>query len=276
MQVVRCPLPLFWLDQDKASTVVVFLSENFMNESTPVSLGNELTRTSPKPLSLTWPGVLGLSTALIGVVTVLLHLMGVVIHQTYLNAWGIDSDQFPKSVDWLLIRGYYGVWNGAGMLLLTFLKNFHWVVLTSAILVLYAQLLTGSWNPLLAAEKKLAWLKKLPTWIQRCLTIATIGLWISTLLVSVTLGLFFVVGMPASAGRIVGKEFAAINLKDFSKGCQESRSMCIDLLRNGEPLGIGYVLDSSSTHLAYFDIKLKRARVVPRDGVETLAKRSPD
>ncbi|WP_137922560.1 hypothetical protein [Hydrogenophaga sp. 2FB] len=245
-----------------------------MNESNPIILDKGLVRMSSRP-SVTWTSVIATATALIGVATVLLHLMGVVIHQTYLYAWGVNSDQFPKSVDWLLIRGYYGVWNGAGMLLLTFLKNFHWVVLASAILVLYARLLTGSWNPFLVAEKKLGWFKRLPVWVQKILTLAAIGTWLAILLVSVTVVMFFLVGIPATVGGIIGKEFAATNVKDFSKGCQESRSNCIQLLRRGEPMGTGYVLDSSSTHLAYFDIGLKRARVIPRHEIETLTVRAP-
>ena len=205
----------------------------------------------------------------------ILHLLGLVVHQTYLAAWNISSAPFPKSTDWLLLNGYYGVWSGLAMLFSTLLKNFLWIAIGATLLLLYFRLLFSSWNPFTFVSEKLSWLQHCPAWLKR------IGLWVSAgtlmaaLLIPLTLVLFFLIGMPAQFGNTIGKEIFERHFKDFSKGCEASKGSCIQVLKNGDSIGTGYLLDSSSTHFAYYDTQLKRARVIPMEGLEIRAWREP-
>ena len=58
---------------------------------------------------------------------------------------------------------------------------------------------------------------------------------------------------------------------DFKKGCVQSKVQCIELRRDGNAVATGYLLDSSNTHIANFDTAVKRARALPRDGLELVA-----
>ncbi|WP_332741838.1 hypothetical protein [Hydrogenophaga sp.] len=243
--------------------------------TTPKEPATGTVETSFKPRPTTWPGLLGTLTLLVGAATVIFHLLGLVVHQTYLGAWNISSTPFPKSTDWLLLNGYYGVWSGFAMLLSALLKNFHWIAIGATLLLLYLRLLFSSWNAFNYANEKLSWLQYCPAWLKQ------IGLWISAgtlvaaLLIPLTLVLFLLIGLPARVGKTIGIETFASHFKDAVKGCEASKGSCIQIFKNGEPIGTGYLLDSSSTHLAYYDTQLKRARVIPIHGLEMRAWRSP-
>lgn len=244
-----------------------------MTTSKEPTAGNVETPIKPRPI--TWPGLLAATTVLVGAATVILHFLGLVVHRTYLTEWSISSTPFPKSTDWLLLNGYYGVWNGLAMLFVAMSKNFLWVFIGATLLLIYLWLLFGSWNPLEKVVKNRSWLQLYPAWLKK------VGLWISAgilmtvMLISLTLVLFFLIGTPAQIGRTIGKEIYASHFKDFAKGCEASSASCLQILKNGESIGTGYLLDSSATHLAYYDTQLKRSRVIPIDGLEMRALRSP-
>lgn len=229
---------------------------------------------SPPPHRI-WPGLLAASTLLVGMSTVLLHLLGMEVHRTYMAAWDITSTQFPKSTDWLLLNGYHGVRNAIAMLFTVMVANFLWLVIGGVTFALYVRLLASRWDPFSYTSAKLNWLRHLPNWLRR------LGLWIfagtliSVLIVPVTLALFLLIGIPAQVGKIVGEEIFQNHLREISKGCQILRSGCIQVFKEGAPISTGFVLDISTTHLAYFDTGLSRARVVPIDGLEIRALRAP-
>lgn len=191
-----------------------------------------------------------------------------VIHRTYLSAWGVNADQFPKSSDWLLINGYYGSWSGIAMLLLAIIQNFIWVAISAIALTLYIRLLLSSWNPFSITNETPGWLQRLPTWFKRCLSLIAISTGIVVLLFFVVALLFTLIGVPAKVGKAIGQEYVKSNSKDFAKRCEESKTICIEFRKGNEPIGTGYVLDISPTHLAYLDVVLNRARVIPSEGVE--------
>lgn len=222
-----------------------------------------------------WPALIAGSTLMAGVATVLLHLLGVMIHRTYLSEWSISSNQFPKSTDWLLVNGYLGVGNGVAMLFLTMMEN---LLATAAIVlsvVLYIWLLIIPWNPFSTASKKLSELQRVPKWIQRGVAAAIVAAIAFIALIWFTVVLMLLLGLPAQTGKIIGEDTYKRHLMDFSKGCKESKMPCVQVLQSGEVIGTGYVLDGSPTHLAYFDANLHRSRVIPIDGLEIRALRPP-
>lgn len=215
---------------------------------------------------VTWPRVIAASTAFIGVATILLQLLGVVIHRTYLSAWGVSADQFPKPLDWLLINGYYGIWNGTAMLLLATIKNLSWVAISALALTLYIRLLLSSWNPFSITES--AWAKKLPGWLKTLVSLAATSTGIVFFLFFILSLVFTLIGVPAKAGRAIGQEYVRIHSSDFAKRCEQSRAMCVELRKNDASIGVGYLLDISATHVAYLDLAHDIARVIPREQVE--------
>lgn len=225
---------------------------------------------------VSWPSLLAVATLIVGASTVLLHLLGVVIHQTYLAAWNIDADQFPKSTDWLLIRGYYGVWNGSAMLLSAVMQNFLLILFSVFGLAAYTRLLFSSWNPFSGANKRLTWMRRLPAWLKSLSLLFLGSLMFASVLIPLTLAFFLLVGVPATVGQVIGEALAASSKADFLMGCERSKRACTQLLKNGEQIGTGYVLDFSTTHLAYLDTEINRGRVLPKDGLEIRSMRPPE
>ena len=80
---------------------------------------------------------------------------------------------------------------------------------------------------------------------------------------------------PSVLGEASGTAHAKRETLDFKKGCENSKQPCIELRKGGEVLGSGFVLDSSSSHIAIFDALLQRARIIPRDAVELISGRTP-
>ena len=76
----------------------------------------------------------------------LLHLVGSAVHLAYLSQWGIDTGLFPKSGEWLVIMGYYGIWNALATATLTMLKYWYVVILSGIGLAFYLWLLFSPWN----------------------------------------------------------------------------------------------------------------------------------
>jgi len=231
--------------------------------------------TNPQPRRRVWPGLVAVSTLLVGVATVLLHLLGMVVHRTYLAQWDIESALFPKSTDWLLLNGYYGVWNGFAMLFTNMVNNFHWLAVGVIALVIYIRLLTSAWNPFAFAGESMAWLQRLPNWLRRVGFWISIGTLIAALLVPLTLVLFLLIGVPANTGKLIGEAIFKSHLKEVTKGCSASKLRCIQVIKSDMPIRTGFVLDVSTTHLAYFDTDLNRARAIPIEGLEMRALLAP-
>ncbi|MGQ3196320.1 MAG: hypothetical protein ACT6UH_17055 [Hydrogenophaga sp.] len=222
-----------------------------------------------------WPKLLAASTVIVGMSTVLLHFLGMVVHRTYLAAWSVNSTQFPKSTDWLLLNGYYGIWNGLAMLFVALVANFHWLVLGVVTLLIYVRLLTSPWDPFTYLGAKLSKLQRLPQWVRRLGLWISVGMLIAAFLIPITLVLFLLIGIPATTGKVIGEEIFESHLKEVSKGCMQAKVKCIHIFKNDVPMGTGLVLDTSTTHLAYYDTDLNRARTVPLDGLEIRAFHAP-
>jgi hypothetical protein len=223
----------------------------------------------------TWQGFLAVTSALMGVSAVLLHLIGSAIHQTYLSQWGIDPGQFPKSTDWLVIQGYYGIWNGLGLAFLALLKKAHWVVLAAIAFALYLAFLSMPWSPFEGRSEAADWASKFPDWARTLLLFSAVGVLIAVALLPFTLFAFLLTGIPAIVGKEIGKEVAVQQSLDFIKGCDASTEPCILLLKKGEANIKGHLIDSSPSHIALLDTQLKFVRVIAREGFELQSTRLP-
>src|SRR5690606_3716016 len=102
---------------------------------------------------------------------VLLHLIGNALHRTYFSQWGIDTGPFPKSSDWLVIMGYYGIWSALARALLDAVRNWYFVFMICVALALYVGFLVNPWKPSEAIDKCSRVISKLPKWARRGVTL---------------------------------------------------------------------------------------------------------
>jgi len=128
---------------------------------------------------------------------------------------------------------------------------------------------------LAAWSVKLSKLQRLPQWVRRLGLWISVGMLIAAFLIPITLVLFLLIGIPATTGKVIGEEIFESHLKEVSKGCMQAKVKCIHIFKNDVPMGTGLVLDTSTTHLAYYDTDLNRARTVPLDGLEIRAFHAP-
>lgn len=76
--------------------------------------------------------------------------------------------------------------------------------------------------------------------------------------------------VPAAFGETAGKAAAIAHASEIQKGCNQSKIPCAELKSGRETIAKGYVLDSSLSHIAIFDVDLQRARVLPLDKLELI------
>lgn len=187
--------------------------------------------------------------------------------------WGIDAGVFPKSADLVLINGYHGLVNQSAQAILSILSNFGWWTLGACFVALYLFALISPWDA--GIGKAWEWLAKRTSSFQRLVrcfvaTLAFAAL-IPFLLSAWTLIMYF----PDAIGAANGKQSAEREAAEYAKGCEKSKHPCVELKKGDQSLGSGFLLDGSPTFVAIFDPQQRRARVIPREGVELLSGRAP-
>lgn len=226
--------------------------------------------TLPARSRLTVQAVLSVLAGLAAAGAVCLHLLGDQIHRTYLRQWAVDADLFPKATDWILSSGYNGLVTFGIQSLVAIFHNFWWVLLASIPLGTYVWLLLSPLGLDRIQTKEWRWLQS--RWGR------VIGYILRTLLVLIFLpfALFLVVmvaAIPAVIAESVGKSAAEQEQADFQLGCEKSKAVCVQFLKGESEVAKGYVLDSSPSHIALFDVGLQRSRTLAREGLEGVATR---
>lgn len=228
----------------------------------------------PQPVKalpkLSWPIAVSLATAAVAAATIALHLIGDIRHRNYLRFWGLDSGLFPKSTDWLLINGYYAAVDRFVVVLTAMATNLHWMLAFAIALAAYAWILT---LPVLSLpEQAPAWLRRQSVGSRRFIRyLLNSGLFVSMVPLALLLLIAFMV-IPALFGEFSGKATAENEAAEFRKGCQQSKRPCIELRKDGQAVATGFVLDSSSSHIAIFDVQMQRTRVLERSQLELVSR----
>lgn len=226
-------------------------------------------------LETTWRLPLASLLSLIATVVTLggvtLHLMGSATHTTYLSHWGLDAGLFPKATDWMLINGYSTAFdrgiaffklmsaNAVGSLAMFFVASVSWALFQSSV----------------NSGKQPAQLEIPRAGARNFLRNGLVALLMGCSVFLLSLALLTIAAVPVAMGAATGKAAVEREMRDFAKGCEEAISSCIELKKGSELIGVGFILDSSPTHIAIFDVNLQKARSIPREGVETVAARMP-
>lgn len=236
------------------------------------SIDPDTPTTTAKP-RLSLVSGLSLLTALAASGGVTLHLMGDATHSTYLRHWGLDAGLFPKGTDWLLIAGYSSAFDRGVAILKLMGANVLWSLLAFLILSLYFALLQ---SPLgFGSGKQPAWLEKQSERVRQFIRNALSALLFVCALFFLLAAMLALTAIPAVLGATAGKAAVEREMAEYAKGCDKAAYSCVQLKRGGEVVGVGFILDSSPTHIAIFDADHQKARSMPREGIETMAMRAP-
>lgn len=223
----------------------------------------------PAPKAAGLSSMLAALAALTAVAAALLHFVGFTMHRSYLRFWGIDSDMFPKPPDWLLISGYYGAVDRFAATLRSISGEVFLFLLVAFGTSLYLALLLSPAS--FGADGLLRLLSRVPLRIRGFVRRSILAFLVILLAPLGLIGLTTLMALPAALGELAGTSAAERQIEDFKQGCTAPKVRCVDLRRDGNAFATGPVLDSSPTHIVIFDVKLGRARLLSRDGVEVVA-----
>jgi hypothetical protein len=228
--------------------------------------------TSPSPLS----GLTKIIAATGVVGGVILHFLGHVSHNRYLTLWGIDPGQFPKSIDWIGINGYYTLFDRITSIFSALAETWKtlallWLGISGFVLYLYILQRLSKKEP---PEQIKAWfLRYCPTWLHPPLLSVVIGGVFTFFIPSVLLVTAMFLAVPDLLGESRGEAAYKADFSKFQKGCENPKpgNICFDLRKDGQAIARGFLIDSSETHIALFDVNQQRARVIERNGTELIA-----
>jgi len=227
-----------------------------------------------KPL-LSWQTAAAIATASVGVGAVLLHAIGSIRHNVFLAQFGMDADLFPKSADWLMLYGFYGVFNRANWGLIFLRQHWYWLAVVWIALGLYLFVLktpVGEGEP----GPITLWLKRKGAWAKRLilsLILSWLAVWVSVFALLVVWMATVFIGIVGEAAGLATAQSAK---EDYAKGCEKSKSKCVVLKKGDLPIASGYVLDSSVNHIAILDPKEREVRSLTREGTEVIWKTRAD
>jgi hypothetical protein len=201
-----------------------------------------------------------------------LHFLGYVTHMAYLRTWGIDSDLFPKSIDWIYVNGYYTLFDGLNKIFTAFAEGWKKVAVLGLCSALYIFLLIRTGKK----EKRnlgREWRSRLPEWLHDLLLSAGIVGGFALVIPLALASAIILLALPALLGESRGRDTAIQELASFHVGCenQNTRNTCLELRKDGRSIVRGFLIDSSESHIAIFDVAIKRPRIFERAGTEMIA-----
>jgi hypothetical protein len=229
-------------------------------------------KVTPQEERISMAGLLKILAAFSVAAGISLHFLGHVSHETYLRLWGLDTGLFQKPAYWTSVNGYYTFFDrvvSGFTILVESWKTLGLLWLVAIGLVSYLSFLTFfSETP---TPKKLRdWTARLPAWLQRtcvCIGVSTaFTMFVPAALLLIAISL----AIPEYLGDSHGKAAFEKDIARFRNGCESSepRLICLEILRDGESIANGFLIDSSATHIALFDVDRQNARIIERSGTE--------
>lgn len=199
----------------------------------------------------------------------MLYFVGSESHEVQLAVLGVDYGPFKKSTEWLLIRGFH-VTKVQLAEISPHLLN--WAVLV-AVAVLAALVHVSTWAGK-AIDRKIP--KTPPAWVRHPLVNLGMTTWLSTavyLILPMFVILMVLLMMAGTAfGKTAGRDLALRQLAMYKKGCDAATLLhtCFEIRKGDEKIAKGFILDSSESHVAFFDVDMQASRVLERAGTEVV------
>lgn len=198
--------------------------------------------------------------------SVALHAVGAIQHGSFIAAWGLDPELFPRSTQATLLAGYYALFDRIVAGLAALESHPLFLLGVAAAVAAYLALVMWPWEArLLPIVQRLNVLP--PRW-RRPLGNVGLGLVLAVVapLVSLLAAAIFL-AVPGLVGEGAGRAKAHRLQADFALGCQASKLKCIGITRDGVDVARGYVIDVSDEEMALFDVERRAVRLLPRKGL---------
>jgi hypothetical protein len=217
--------------------------------------------------SISWSSLAKAGAAALGATATAFNFIGQEAYARYLGHWGFDDGMLPLDTSNRVHYGYMAVFEsihtllngqvGALLLLAVFIIGGIQIWITSLM----------KKNP--PDDTKVGkWLKRNADRLPRSLkslfaSFGTSGL-IVVFLYYVVLASFIGLAVAPFIGEHAAGKWAEKKEGDIQKGCQRNgkHSVCTELTRDGKVVGTGFIIASSTTHIAYFDITAKHGRLI--------------
>lgn len=215
---------------------------------------------------VSWTTLAAVGAAFSAAGSVALHAVGAIQHGSFIAAWGLDPELFPRSTQATLLAGYYALFDRIVASLAAMRSHPHLLLGTAAAGAAYITL------ALLPVESKVqTFLQRLrlvpPHWRK---PLGHFGLGLVLLLVAPLVSLLaaaLFLAVPGLVGEGAGQAKAQRLQSDFALGCQASKQRCVSLTREGAEVARGYVIDVSDEDMALYDVASRTVRLLPRKGL---------
>lgn len=223
--------------------------------------------------SIPWSSLAKAGAAALGALATAFNFIGQEAYARYLSHWGFDDGLIPQETSERVHFGYTAVFESIHTLLTgTGGALFLSLIFTVIFIQIWLMSLVKK-NP--PRDTKMGkWLKRNADRIPGSLKsfFASFGLsgLIVVLLYFSVLAAFFALAIAPIIGEHAAGKFAEKKEGDIQKGCQPGgkHSVCTELTRDGKVVGIGFIIASSTTRIAYFDINTKHGRLIKFDDGE--------
>ena len=216
-----------------------------------------------------WSRLAKVFTAIGATGGVVLHLTGYVTHQTYLSAWGIDPGLFPQATNETVVGGFVALTDRLASVISIFNGNLKSFAIVGLVVAIYAFLALRI-GKAIDRKKARALVQKIPQWIMDLggsLAMAFFGL------IGIPIAGAFatiILGIPILLGDNFGHSWADRQITVLPTACDGKSVVgkCVELLKDGKVVAEGYMVESSLTHVALYDVTEKRVRALERAGTE--------
>ena len=210
---------------------------------------------------------------------IILHFIGNVSHEVYLKHWGIAAGQFPKSADWVSTNGYYTLFAQI-IYFFTYLKT-NWLNvlefwITIVLAVAYILLLQYVNKKIDSNKSFEKWLQRRTNFTRLTIQVFFLGTLFSVLMICGVFLAISIMALPALVGNSQGKYQAESDQRKFQMGCDKGRQAmeCIEIRKDGNVVVKGFIIDSSESRIAVYDVAAQRARVLELQGYEIISNKN--
>ena len=230
-----------------------------------------------EPKSIPWSGILK-ATGAVGTAVggYLVHLSGSISHRHYVYEWGLDPGLFPLSTEATFIEGFYAlidrlakiqttIWSGSTFFGIS-------IVLLPTVLLFARQRIDRKLSTL-SVPKPPVWAFKWQGDLLQSFMISAIV--VLSLQLPITFLILLMAG-PAALAESAGQDAAIRELAKFQKGCDaDVQARCMELRKGNDVVAKGFLLTSSPTHIAIYDVQMRAGRALERSGTELRSEAKP-
>ncbi|WP_038484490.1 hypothetical protein [Collimonas arenae] len=201
---------------------------------------------------------------------ILLYFLGYIYQSIYLDKFGVSSTDFPKGTYETQIYGAVTLWNFANTGINGINKYLGFLLAGVLAIILYIWGMQVTTRKL--AKKSPSKIRNIPEWLLELFgsIFITGSLALTVPIILILIGI--ILGLPLYIAVSQGEIFAAKKRAIYAKGCEagSTDSQCHEILKNGQKIATGFILDSSPTYIAIFDSQNQISRVIERKDTELI------